>query len=96
MTPRRARQEDLAEIVAIYNSTVASGQSTADLQPVRIEQRQAWFDAHRQPNRPLYVWRDDQQNMAAWASFSDYYPQCRSRSTDLQVLSTYSVLYYVQ
>lgn len=75
MTPRRARQEDLAEIVAIYNSTVASGQSTADLQPVHIEQRQAWFDAHRQPHRPLYVWRDDQQNMAAWASFSDYYPR---------------------
>ena len=75
MTPRRARQDDLVEIVAIYNSTVASGQSTADLQPVRIEQRQAWFDAHRQPHRPLYVWRDDQQNMAAWACFSDYYPR---------------------
>ena len=75
MTPRRARQDDLAEIVAIYNSTVASGQSTADLQPVRIEQRQAWFDAHRQPHRPLYVWRDGQQNMTAWASFSDYYPR---------------------
>ena len=75
MTPRRARQEDLAEIVAIYNSTVASGQSTADVQPVRIEQRQAWFDAHRQPHRPLYVWSDGQQNIAAWASFSDYYPR---------------------
>ena len=75
MTPRRARQDDLAEIVAIYNSTVASGQSTADVQPVRIEQRQAWFDAHRQPHRPIYVWRDGQQNMAAWACFSDYYPR---------------------
>ena len=68
------RHEDLPEIVAIYNSTVASRQATADLLPVTVAQREAWFAVHQRENRPLYVVRDAVSGcLMAWASLSDYY-----------------------
>ena len=68
------RHEDLPEIVAIYNSTVASRQATADLLPVTVAQREAWFAVHQRENRPLYVVRDAVSGcVLAWASLSDYY-----------------------
>ena len=71
---RPALVADLPAIVAIYNSTVAGRQSTADLQPVTIAERQAWFDAHRD-NRPLFVACDTNGTVCAWGSFSDFYPR---------------------
>lgn len=72
----RATAADLPEIVAIYNSTVASRQSTADLEPVSVASRQAWFDAHQQPNRPIFVLKaKGLDEVLAWGSFSDYYPR---------------------
>lgn len=69
-----ATQSDLPEIVAIYNSTIASRRVTADLQPVSVASRQAWFDAHQKPNRPIYVMKNQTDGqIIAWASFSDYY-----------------------
>jgi phosphinothricin acetyltransferase len=73
LTLRDARQEDLAGIVAIYNSTVASRMVTADTEPVETASRQAWFDAHGPDRRPLWVAEDDQGRMAGWLSFSDFY-----------------------
>lgn len=72
----RATAAELPEIVAIYNSTIASRQSTADLEPVSVASRQAWFDAHQQPNRPIYVLKQrGNADVLAWGSFSDYYPR---------------------
>lgn len=73
-TLRLARADDLPAIVAIYNSTIASREATADLAPVSVAARQAWFAAH-QGNRPLYVVEDADGAIAAWGSFSDYYPR---------------------
>ncbi len=71
---RLATHEDLTQIVEIYNSTVASRQSTADLEPVSVASREAWFQAHQKPNRPIYVLANQLDNsVLAWASFSDYY-----------------------
>ncbi|MRN38455.1 N-acetyltransferase [Neisseria sp. N95_16] len=69
-----AVQDDLPAIVAIYNSTIESRQSTADLQSVTVAERQAWFDAHG-GKRPLLVLRDVRNEIVAWGSFSDYYPR---------------------
>lgn len=69
-----AQQSDLAEIVEIYNSTIEGRQSTADLVPVTVEQRQAWFDSHT-GSRPLYVVKSEGGEVLAWGSFSDYYPR---------------------
>ncbi len=70
----KAVPQDLPDIVDIYNSTIASRQSTADLNPVTPEDRQSWFDAHRD-NRPLYVLKNQNGELLAWGSFSDYYPR---------------------
>lgn len=70
-----ADRDDLPQIVEIYNSTIASRQSTADLQPVSVESRESWFTAHQKPNRPLYVLKNHDGEVLAWGSFSDYYPR---------------------
>ena len=73
MPIRQARAADLPAIVAIYNSTVAGRQVTADLQPVTVDERQTWFDAHQKPHRPMMVLCDAHDHVLAWATFSDYY-----------------------
>ncbi|MBB6690467.1 N-acetyltransferase [Cohnella xylanilytica] len=67
-----ARREDLPAIVDIYNSTIASRQVTADLEPVSVESRLPWFEAHTPDRRPLWVARDGER-IAAWASLSTFY-----------------------
>ncbi|MEI6002694.1 N-acetyltransferase [Paraburkholderia bengalensis] len=69
---RDATLDDLPAIVAIYNSTVPSRQVTADLEPVSIESRHAWFAAHGPEKRPLWV-VEDQGKIIGWLSFSDFY-----------------------
>lgn len=73
-TIRPAVQADLPAIVAIYNSTVADRQATADLRPVSTASRQTWFDAHS-GSRPLYVAENPDRQVLAWGGFSDYYPR---------------------
>lgn len=70
---RIATREDLADIVAIYNSTVASRQVTADTEPVSVESRIAWFDAHAPQTRPLWIVEDDSGRMLGWLSYSNFY-----------------------
>ena len=69
---RDATFDDLPAIVAIYNSTVPSRQVTADLEPVSIESRHAWFHAHGPNTRPLWV-VEEAGRVIAWLSFSDFY-----------------------
>ena len=68
-----ARADDLPDIVAIYNSTIASREVTADLTPVSVQSRQAWFDAHQKPTRPLWVVQTPELPIAGWMSLSDFY-----------------------
>jgi L-amino acid N-acyltransferase YncA len=69
---RIATPVDLDEIVAIYNSTVASRQVTADLEPVSTESRVPWFNEHTPDLRPLWV-VDLDGRVAGWLSFSNFY-----------------------
>jgi L-amino acid N-acyltransferase YncA len=86
---RDATLDDLPAIVAIYNSTIASRQVTADLEPISVESRLAWFHAHGPQARPLWVveaagGEEDlplaepartaaKKRVIAWLSFSDFY-----------------------
>lgn len=69
---RLATIADLPAVVAIYNSTVASRMVTADTEPVSVESRQAWFDAHQRPDRPLWV-VEHAGEIVGWLSFSSFY-----------------------
>jgi L-amino acid N-acyltransferase YncA len=75
-TLRDARADDLPAIVAIYNSTIAGRQVTADLEPVTLESRSAWFAAHEPRRRPLWVLeeqRGQKPTVIGWLSLSDFY-----------------------
>jgi L-amino acid N-acyltransferase YncA len=63
----------LPAIVAIYNATIPSRMVTADLEPVTVEARRSWFDAHQNPKRPLWVLCDPSGAVCAWISFDTFY-----------------------
>ena len=74
---RLANSSDLPAIVAIYNSTIASREVTADTEPVSIESRQYWFDEHTPERRPLWVVDGVDENgdptVIGWLSYSNFY-----------------------
>ncbi len=69
---RIATQKDLPAIVAIYNATVPTRQSTADIVDVTIESRMKWFKEHGADTRPLMVYEQDNA-VVAWVSFQSFY-----------------------
>lgn len=69
---RYATENDLPEIVAIYNSTVSARSSTADTSEVSVESRRPWFERHNPERRPLLVHEEDGE-VAAWLSFESFY-----------------------
>jgi phosphinothricin acetyltransferase len=75
---RIATLNDLPAIVAIYNSTIASREVTADTEPVSVESRLAWFHEHTPDRRPLWVIEAADDNSASpailgWISYSNFY-----------------------
>jgi L-amino acid N-acyltransferase YncA len=69
---RDAGLQDLAAIVAIYNSTVASRMVTADTETVSLESKLPWFHAHKPGHRPLWVVENDQKQIVGWISFERF------------------------
>ena len=70
---RLATLADLPVIVAIYNSTIASRQVTADTEPISVESRLTWFHDHTPDRRPLWVVEGEDGSVMAWLSFSNFY-----------------------
>lgn len=71
MEIRMARQEDLQELLDIYNYEVKNGVATFDLEPKTIAQWQVWFDAHNVDHHPLYVAQIGER-IAGYVSLSPY------------------------
>jgi len=71
-THRLAARGDLAQIVAIYNATIASRRVTADTEPVSVQSRVRWFEEHDPALRPLWV-VEAEGRIAAWLSYSSFY-----------------------
>lgn len=69
---RYAIASDLEAIVKTYNSTVAGKMVTADLEPVLVESKRAWFQNHNESNRPLWM-IEHQGNYIGWMSFNSFY-----------------------
>jgi L-amino acid N-acyltransferase YncA len=85
---RIASLDDLPAIVGIYNEAVEQRFATADLQPVSIDQRRAWFDEHDPSTLPIFVF-DDDGLVRGWCSLSSY------RSGREAVRGTAETSYYV-
>lgn len=74
MEIRNATEADLPRIVEIYNSTVPTRNSTADLEPVPVESRLPWFRDHDPERRPIWVAEESvEEEVAGWLSFGDFY-----------------------
>ncbi len=69
---RVANGDDLRAIVAIYNSTIPSRQSTADVREVTTEEKREWFERHTPDRRPILV-HEIEGKVAAWVSFESFY-----------------------
>jgi len=67
-----ATLNDLPKIVETYNSTVASRLVTADLKPVSVESKLAWFQTHSNNKRPLWLVTVN-EIYAGWMSFNSFY-----------------------
>jgi phosphinothricin acetyltransferase len=78
--PRFAQADDLSAIVAIYNDTIASREVTADLAPVSVASRLAWFAEHTPERRPLWVLEADGA-IGGWMALSDFHPRAAYRHT---------------
>lgn len=71
---RIATLDDLPTIVAIYNSTIASREVTADTEPVSVESRLPWFHDHQPQRRPLWVIEENERDgIIGWISYSNFY-----------------------
>ena len=69
---RNATIDDLPRIVEIYNSIIAGRMVTADTDPVTVESRISWFDAHDPHLRPLWMVIADGQDIG-WVSYQWFY-----------------------
>ena len=67
-----ATHEQLPQIVAIYNEAIPGRLATADLQPVTVASKEAWFAAYDHTRRPLWAIMSDQQ-LAGWVGLESFY-----------------------
>jgi L-amino acid N-acyltransferase YncA len=69
---RTAGMDDLPEIVRIYNQAVDE-QATADIEPVSIDERRSWLEAHREDSHPALIAERDGR-VVGFASLSPHRP----------------------
>lgn len=72
MKIRDALESDLPAIVEIYNASIPGQMATADLEPVSVESRLAWFREFTPTRRPLWV-MEDEQRVVGWLSLRSFY-----------------------
>ncbi|TNH04211.1 GNAT family N-acetyltransferase [Testudinibacter sp. TR-2022] len=66
--------QDLNQIVAIYNQTIACRHITSDLEPISVADRQAWFEFHQNnPRYPIWSVRTHDNRLIGWATLSPFY-----------------------
>jgi len=77
---RDARESDLPGIIRIYNAAIATRVSTAQLEPVTLENRRNWLKDHSPDRHPFWVLELDGQ-VAGWLTLKTFFPRCAYRDT---------------
>ncbi len=80
MKLRDAAESDLPAIVEIYNAAVLTRMATAQLEPVTVAQRLAWFREHTPNEHPIWV-LEREGRIAGWLTFSIFIPRSAYRGT---------------
>lgn len=78
---RTASVDDLPAIVAIYNAAIPARASTADLEPVTVEQRRPWFERHVPGRWPLWILDDDAGRALGWLGVLPHHERAGYRIT---------------
>jgi phosphinothricin acetyltransferase len=68
---RPAEENDLAEIIDIFNQAIHTRTSTGYLSEFTVEQRTAWFHEHTKENYPLLV-AEQNKKIIGWVSIEPY------------------------
>lgn len=71
-TIRRARLDDLAELTDIYNHYVVHTPITFDLEPLSVDQRRVWLDAHGAAGRHRLLVAAEGGRVLGYASTSSF------------------------
>ncbi len=77
---RPATEDDLPELMAIYNEEVLHGTATFDITAKTLEERRAWLAAHNRDHHPLLVC-ERSGHVAGYASLSTYREREAFRTT---------------
>ena len=77
---RDARESDLPAIIRIYNAAIATRVSTAQLEPVTLENRRNWLKEHSPDRHPFWVLELDGQ-VAGWLTLKTFLPRGAYRDT---------------
>ena len=80
MKIRDAREPDLPAIIKIYNAAIATRVSTAQLEPVTLENRRNWLKDHSPDRHPFWVLEMDGK-IAGWLTLKSFLPRCAYRDT---------------
>ncbi|WP_125708476.1 GNAT family N-acetyltransferase [Lacticaseibacillus porcinae] len=67
-----AEHGDLPAIVAIYNQAIPGRLATADLEPVSVASKEAWFAEYSKDHRPLWKIMVDGK-LAGWVGLESFY-----------------------
>jgi phosphinothricin acetyltransferase len=67
-----AEHVDLPAIVAIYNQAIPGRLATADLEPVSVASKEAWFAEYDLDHRPLWKIMVDGK-LAGWVGLESFY-----------------------
>ena len=78
MIIRDALEVDLPAIVEIYNAAIRGRISTAQLDPVSVEEKLPWFREHSPESHPLWV-AEIVGEIAGWLSFHPFITRCAYR-----------------
>ena len=70
---RIATADDIPAITDIYNQAVALQSATADIEPVSLQNRTTWLQAHPAGRYPVFV-ADSEDGVVGWCSLSPYRP----------------------
>ncbi|MDJ0508630.1 MAG: GNAT family N-acetyltransferase [Crocosphaera sp.] len=77
---RRAKLEDLEQIVKIYNTSIPSRIATGDLQKITVESRLKWFQERDDKTYPIWV-IDSNNKVIGWISLQHFYGRPAYKST---------------